>query len=304
MSSSTIDLLFGVTGQSLYFDAPEGRASSVTSSTVYENASGDDGTTQGATTGSAAVETNPSTTFDAASGVGQSDRRVCNILATTGIAVGRTYLATNATGEKDWVEVAAFTAGASGSVTARQPLANAYASADTFVSTRITHAIDSTWVAASTNLSGAWDPNPRYRWRLVYVVSSVTYVADVYFDLLRYAGRHDVTPIDVDRRHRGWIDSVSTEDREDQGRSVIDEAYQIVKFDLYNLSLPDQSIRNREAVNELVKLKAIDLVANNEQTERRYNERFTQLMAFGKAATSKSSGGGATPGEISSKWSK
>lgn len=301
MSATTIDLLYGVTGQSLYYDAPEGRPSSVVSSAVYENASGDDGTAEGATTGVAAVETNPNTTFDAASGNGLTDPRICRITATTGCLVGRSYLATNATGERDWVEVAAITSG--DSVVGRLPLANAYAAADTFVSTRIAHTIDSTWVADKTNLSGAFDPNPKYRWRLVYVVAGTTYVADVYFDLLRYAGRHDVTPGAVDQRARGWVERVSVEDREDQGRSVIDEAYQVVKFDLYNLSLPDQSIRNREVVNELVKLKAIELVDGGEAADR-YTARFSQLMEFGKAATSKTSSAAASPGEIVSKWSK
>lgn len=301
MSSQTIDLLFGVTGQSLYFDAPEGRPSSVTSSDVFENTTGDDGTEEAATSGSAAVETNPDTTFNADSGAGQADARVCNLTATTGATIGRQYRATNAAGEVDIVEVAAVSSGAS--VTARQPLVNAYASGDAFESTRITHAIDATWVADKNNLSGGFDPNPKYRWRLVYVVSSVTYVHDLYFDLLRYAGRHDVSPIDVDRRARGWMERVATEDREDQGRAVIDEAYQVVKFDLYNLSLPDQSIRNREVVNELVKLKAIEMV-DGEAAAQVYAARFAQLMEFGKTSVSKTATAGASPGEIVSKWGK
>lgn len=301
MSSSTIDLLFGVTGQSLYFDAPEGRPSSVTSSDVFENTTGDDGTEEAATSGSAAVETNPNTTFDAASGAGQADARVCNLAATTGVKIGQQYRATNAAGEVDIVEVAAIVAAAT--VTARQPLVNAYTTGDTFESTRVTHAIDATWVADKNNLSGGFDPNPKYRWRLVYVVGGVTYAHDLYFDLLRYAGRHDVSPIDVDRRARGWMERVSVEDREDQGRSVIDEAYQVVKFDLYNLTVPDQSIRNREVVNELVKLKAIELV-DGEAGAAEYSRRFAQLMEFGKTSTSKTASAAASPGEIISKWSK
>jgi len=291
--SQTLDILFGVTGQSLYFDAPEGRASSVTSSTIFENSTGDDGTAEGATTGVAATETNPNTTFDAASGDGQAYPRVCNITATTGVAVGREYLATNATGERDWVSVIAIASGAS--VTARQPLANAYASADAFVSTRIAHALDSTWIADATNLSGAIDPNPRYRWRLVYVVDGATYIHDGYFDLLRYAGRHDITPGDVDRRSRGWIDRVATEDREDQGREIIDEAYRVLKLDLYNFSLPDQAIRNRELVNELTLLKSIELVDATEANEKKYNDRLAHFIAWGKTAVSKDESAAASP---------
>jgi hypothetical protein len=300
--SGVQDILFGVTGQSLVFDAPEGRPSSVVSSTVFENSTGDDGTAEVATTGSAAVETSPNTTFDAASGDGQADARVCNILATTGVAVGRTFLAASATGERDWVEVESFISGVSGSVTARQPLKNAYTTADAFVSTRITHAIDSTWVADKANLSGAFDANPRYRWRLVYVVGGVTYAIDRYFDLLRYAGRHDVTPLDVDRRMRGWLDRLASEDREDQGRAVIDEAYQVVKFDLYNLSLPDQAIRNRELLNELVTLQAIAMVDATDVTEKKYADRLSQFIAFGKASVSEDESGAAGPLDIRPIW--
>jgi hypothetical protein len=300
MASQTIDLAFNQTGQSLYFDAPEGRASSVTGSTVYENTTGDDGTAESATTGSATVETNPNTTFDAASGAGQTNPRLCRISATTGVAVGRTYLATNATGEKDWVEAEAFTS--ADSVVARVPLVNAYTTADTFVSTRITHAIDATWVADKNNISPAFDPNPAYRWRLVYVVASVTYTHDVYFDLLRYPGRHDVSPLDVDRAARGWIERVSTDDREDQGRSVIDEAHRIVKLDLYNYSMPDQAIRNREVLNELVIRKAIELVDTTEANEKKYGDRLAQFIAWGKTSTSKDTTGAATSGVLAPLW--
>lgn len=301
MSSQTIDLMFGVTGQTLYFDAPEGRPSSVTSSTVYQSAIGDDGTSELATTGSAAVETSPNTTFDAASGVGQADPRVCNLTSTTGIEVGRPFLATTSQGERDWVEVVLIEGGAY--VVARHPLANAYpASVDsTFESTRITHALSSTWIADKSKLSDDIDPNPRYRWRLVYKIDNTTYVHDVYFDLLRYQGRHDITPIDVDRRAPGWIDRVPTEYREDQGRAIVDEAYQVVKFDLYNLTLPDQSIRNREAINELVKLKAIELVDGGTAMQM-YAARFSQLMEFGKVATSTDQSGAASPGDIRPIW--
>jgi hypothetical protein len=302
MSTQAIDILFGVTGQSLYFDAPEGRPSSVTSSDVFENSTGDDGTEEVATTGSAAVETNPNTTFDAASGSDQADPRVCNVTATTGVVVGRHYRATNAAGEVDIVECAAFVAGAT--VTARQPLFNAYAVADTFQSTRITHALDSTWIADTNNLSGVFDPNPTYRWRLVYVVGGVTYAHDLYFDLVRYAGRHDVTPLDVDRRARGWMERVSSDDRETQGRSVIDEAYRILKMDLYNHSLPDQAVRNRELVNELVTLAAVALVDDTEANWKKYTDRLAHFIAWGKASVSVSTSGAAASVDPRGVWAR
>ncbi len=302
MAHQTIDILYGVTGQSLYFDCPEGRPSSVTSSTVYANTTGDNGTTESALTGSAAVETSPDTTFDAASGDGQADPRKCNLTATTGTAIGRVYLATNATLEREFVEVRAISS--ADHIIAREPLQNSYAATDTFVSTRITHSVDSTWVADSSNISGDIDPNAKYRWRLVYVVSSVTYVHDLYFDLLRYAGRHDVTPMDVDRKFPGWLDRLPTYYREDQGRALIDEAYKEIKYDLYNELKADQAIRNREVLNELVILRAGMLVDPTDVNERRYQDRFAQIIRFTKVPMSTSSGAGASAVLPTLIWSK
>lgn len=300
--AATQDILFGVTGQSLVFDAPEGRPSSVTSSTVYESTVGDDGTAESATTGSAAVDSSPNTTFDAASGDGQANPRKAYLTATTGIVRGRRYQATNALGEIDVVEVSGIVS--ADYVTTRSPMKNAYAASDTFVTTRIAHALSSSWIADQQNLSAPFDPNPRYRWRLVYVVGGVTHVHDLYFDLLRYAGRHDVSPLDVDRRAPGWLDALPDGYEEDQGAALIDEAYQAIKFDLMNFALPDQALRNREAVNELVKLRAVAMVLPTEPNERRYADRVQQLIAGGKVQVSSSSGGAAAPGEILSKWSK
>jgi hypothetical protein len=300
MSHQTLDILFGVTGQSLYFDAPEGRPSSVTTSSVFETTVGDDGTAESATTGSAAVETTPNTTFNAASGDGQADPRKCNLTATTGCAIGRRYLAKNALGETEFVEVTGISSGVY--VQARQPLQNAYTTADTFASTRITHAIDSTWVADSTNLSQAFDPNPRYRWRLVYVVSSVTYIHDAYLDLVRYAARYDVTGLDVERRFGGWLRVVGTFEREDQGASVIAEAFQRVKFDLYNLGVADQSVRNREVVNELVKFCAGAMVFDDEQHWKLYQDRLSQLVAWGKTNLATDSSGASGPADVRPLW--
>lgn len=248
------DILYNVTGQSLFLDCPEGRPSSVTSATVLLMTTGDDGTADSAL-GTPAVETNPNTTFDADSGLGQTDETLCNLAATTGIAIGRSYLASNAASESEWVEVTGITSGAS--VNVRHPLANAYASADSFVSTRITATVDSTWVADSSNLSDDLDPNPRYRVRWVYVVGGLTYVRDTYFDLVRYKGQHNVRPTDVDLLVPGWLDALPGEHREDRGIRLIDKAYAEVQLDLMESDVPDELLRNRDIVDSLTVRKAV-----------------------------------------------
>src|SRR5690606_32448234 len=137
------DIAFNVTGQSLVWDAPEGQASSVTSVTVYRAYTGDTGTTEAATTGTASIDS-VDTTLDAAAGDGQADARLIPLTATTGIVAGREYLLTSADGLKEWVEVVSIDSGVS--VTARHPLANTYAAADTFQGTRLSIGVDGTWV--------------------------------------------------------------------------------------------------------------------------------------------------------------
>lgn len=298
--SATLDILFGVAGQALYFDAPEGRPSSIVSSQVFESGTGDDGTAEAATTGSAAVEADPNTTFDAASGAGQVDDRICYVTDTTGVVIGRPYRVTNATGEWETIEACAISSGAH--VVARESLANAYAPGDAFVSTRVAHALDSTWLADTANLSDDFDPNPAYRWRLAYVVGGATYVHDIYFDLVRYAARYDVTPADVDRRSPGWIDRLATRYREDQGRSLIEEGFTVLKFDLYNLETPNEAIRNREVVNELVLLKAIELADPSDYNVQRYADRLAQLIARGRVRVQADSSGAAVVADARPFW--
>jgi hypothetical protein len=249
------DILFDVTGQTLTFDAPEGRPSSVASVSIFPWDATDDVTSEWSATGT--VETGPSTTIDAASGWGQSDPRILNVAATTSAAIGRTYLVTAVDGSKEWFTVAEIDSGVS--LTAQHPLHNTYASGDAVESTRITATVDSTWVADSANLRDDAGPNPHYRVRWVYVVGGVTYVADTYFNLVRYAGKHGVLPQNVDSLSAGWLDSLPTDERATQGRSLIDNAYTAVKFDLHAIWTDDAMMANAEVVDELTRYKTIEL---------------------------------------------
>src|SRR5215210_2885047 len=110
MASLTQDVVFAVTGQVLAFDAPEGRPQSVTSVSVYQNHEGEGGTAKTATSGLPSVETAPKTNLEAASGRSQADRQRCSLTSTAGVVLGRSYLATNAEAESEWVDVAAIAA--------------------------------------------------------------------------------------------------------------------------------------------------------------------------------------------------
>lgn len=255
MSRVAQDILFEVTGQTLYHDAAEGRPSSVTSVEIFPFDAGDEQGSEWSASGT--VEASPNTTCDQASGYGLADARLIYVAATTGFAIDRSYLITAADGQREWFEVEEIDAG--NSVTARHPLHNAYASADTVQSTRVTASVDATWVADSGNMRDDAGPNPMYRVRWVYVVSGVTYVADTYFNLVRYAGKHGVRPQNIESLAAGWLDSLPTDHRENQGRALIDDAYKAVKFDLHGVWLDDATIANADLIDEVVRYKTIEL---------------------------------------------
>lgn len=248
------DIVFGVTGQKVYLDCPEGRPSSVTSVEVFWWDSDDDSATL---EGIGAVETGPDTTFDATSGYGQSNPRLLNLTATTNAEVGRTYLGITADGAREWVEVAEIDSGVS--VTAKHPLHNSFTTGDTFQSTRITATLDSDWLQDKKNLDDTCGPNPSHRVRWVYVVSGTTYVADSYFTLVRYAGRHSVRPQDVESISPGWLDRLPTDHRNDQGRRLIDEAHRAVKIDLHQIWTDDAMVAQSEVIDELTRYRCLEM---------------------------------------------
>lgn len=252
---ATQDIYFGVAGQLVFFDAPEGRPTAVTSVQVFTASAGDTSTPETAV-GIGSVETAPDTTLDGAAGAGQPDPRNIPVAATTGVAVGRLYLVTSVTsGWREWVDVDSFVAG--DRVGAKHPLLNAYAAADRFQSTRIQATIDPAWVADQGKLREL-GPNPMYRVRWVYVVGGATVVAESYFNLLRYVGGHGVRPQDVEAIVPGWIDALPVDHRRDQGRRLIDQAHRDVKVDLHEVWRDDVMIAHAEALDDLVRHKAIE----------------------------------------------
>lgn len=252
---SVQDILFDVTGQSVYFDAPEGRPSSVTSATAHPWDAGDLAYTDTAL-GTPLVEVSPDTLVGAASGSGQANPRSITVDDAAGFSAGRSYLLTSEDGYREWLECESTDGNTL--VSAKHPLHNAYADGDAIQSTRITAPIDSTWVANINKLrdNGA---EPAYRVRWVYVVSGTTYVADTYFNLVRYAGRHGVTPQDVELAFPGWLDRLPTDHFKDQGRRLIDEAFRQVKIDIESVGVDDSAVANSEIVDELVRWKALAL---------------------------------------------
>lgn len=304
--TAKLDILFSVAGQSIYFDAPEGRPSSVVSVAVYEDHDGDTGTGESATTGAASIES-VSLTVSAASGVSEADPTRIQLASVTGLVRNRRYLATNAYGQTEWIEVERIDS-VNDDVYAQHALVHDYAASDTLASTRMTIALDSTWIADTNNISHPLCPRPRYRVVWTYVVGGTTYRAASWFDVVRYPYTTTVTALDVDRLSNGWLSRLSAEQQLGQGEDVIDEALQQVKLDLWERDLAAYALRNGEVLTELIKRKAVTLVheqayahgglgrAQLDLSRRDYWDRLAGLVEARKAQIQiNTDGAGGTP---------
>lgn len=249
-------LIYGVTGQTISIDCPEGRPSGTPTCSVYRQTAGDDATAEFSPT--AAVETSPNTTVDAESGYGSADPRKLSLTATTGIVTGRVYrLSESATVE--WVEPVRVVS--ADYIEARAPLAHRYTTSAVFVSTRISATVDPTWVATASKLSDATSTMPGYRVRWAYVVGGVTYVAYSYCDLVRAPGHASVTWRDVEPYIPQLLDKLPTFDRGDQGAARLEAAYREVVADLRRADCDEDQVRDQEVIDRLTALKAAVLWA-------------------------------------------
>jgi len=295
-----IDIIFRAAHQSLYFDAPEGIPSSITSSEVFENCYGDDAEPVRATAGTALCQ-NISTTFSALSGDREKNARIARVDDSTGFIVGRRYLAIDTGGEREWVEAREVRPSI---IEARLPMRNSYQPGDRIFSTRIDQPLSHRFINDESCLARPESIGPRYRWRIEYVHNCKTYVHAVNFDLVRYSSRHTVTINDVDRVFNGFSDSLSTRYREG-AHELISEAYRQVKLDMFRSGRADQLYRNQEVIDDLVIHKtaylgiqsrilsgapidptAVDLVRDI------YNERFDGYINNASAAYDSDGDGG------------
>lgn len=301
-------ILFNVASQTLHLDCPEGQPSSVTAVTVHED-TGADASELSALTGSATIDS-VDTTLDDAAGATASNPTLIPLTSTTGIVVGRSYVVTNALGQSERVEVVGISANVS--VLVRNPLVRVYASGAAFKSTRVSVTVDTTWAANASNVSDPLCPRPRYRVAWTYVVGGATYRVATFFDLVRYPWTTTVSPADVDRLARGFLHKLSPEDR--AGEALIAEALHQVKLDLWERNLTAYAQRHSDAVNELVRRKAVALVmeqaarrgaastAAAEADARLYWERLDNLIAAAKSAQQVTPSGAGAPSPRALAW--
>lgn len=305
MRDTVQEILFGVSGQTLWMDAPEGRPSSITSVTVYRYDVDDGGDDESAVSATAIDSVNTDTT--AAAGYGETDPTLLTLSSGTGVTIGRDYLLADANGggASEWVTIA----DVDGTLAhTRSPLINSYSSGATLKSARMTATVDATWAATSSKISDEgtlsdlraaiegtplrteYDAEPRYRAVFVYVVNSVTCRREIRFDLVRYSAQHSILPTDVDAVYPGWLDRLPLDYRKDQGRSLISDAYRAVRLDMRADGNAARWLRSPDVVGELVIMRsqvtalersilhgnADDLALNT--ARKLYEARYNQLV--------------------------
>ena len=156
----------------LYFQPEEGRP---TSATITIKTPGDNDLAVAVDGVSVTVDT-VNTTTDAAAGESQDNRRLIPLTATTGITVDESYLITDTTGLKEWVEVEAINSGVS--VVVKSDLAHDYTSGATFVGTKLSYLL-----AAENTTEALKDTDFRAEW--TYTVAGVEYVRENFYDVVR-----------------------------------------------------------------------------------------------------------------------
>jgi hypothetical protein len=305
-----LEIIYGLTGQSFFYDPPEGRPSGTPTVQVFSTDTDDDGTAESATTGACSVDT-VSTTISAAASAGAV---TLTLTSGTGVTKHRRYLLTDADGNQEWVEVLGVNGTA---IRIRQPLINDYASGATFVGCRISISVDSTWVADETNLTDTLESGAAgYRLRWSYTVDSIATIGVSYADLVRYQAKNLVTPLDVDRTFPGWLDRLSTDNREDQGRALVDEAFRSVKMDALADAQLLRRIRDTQVLSELVIYRANllavqnNVIANGLPIESLgvardlYQQRYVSLIREPKVSVDQAGGGSNGTGRRMPAWKR
>jgi hypothetical protein len=246
-------LTLNVIGQQLALLVPNGRPSAATFA-VFRNYSVDDGVPE--FSGTATVDT-PNTTVSASSGPAEVDPQKLSLTSTTGIVTGRRYLlAENAV--QEWVEPIELR---TGYIRVRHPLKNSFTTAATLVSTWLTAAVDSTFIADRSKLSDLTDMQADYRVRWSITVGGETKIAYSFFDVVRVETRHSVTIDDINARAPGLVDSLPTEYRSEDGRPLVDAAWRALRAHFTAIGIDVHSLRDDEVIDELVILRALRVLA-------------------------------------------
>lgn len=299
------DVIFDVEGQVVYHDATDGIPASVTSVEVFSWDASDDSDSESALDSPSTEVTYPFISLTAAAGPSQANPRLVTVGSTTGLVVGRVFVIRSSSGLQESVEIESIPSATT--FTARHPLHNDFSTDAAIYSLRIQATIDPSWVADDGNLVDA-GANPHYRVRWVYsLLSGETRVADSYFNLVRYPGTTGVQPQDIESLVPGWLDSLPTDHRASQGRTLIADAYREVRLDLHQVDTSASSLAEAEVIDDLVRYKTIELgewakfyknsddVSRADAATKRYTARLDALVRVVNRVPVRDTTGAAAP---------
>lgn len=296
------EIILGVTGQGLVHYCTDSRPQSVVSVTAHAY-DADDSTIE-FTADTPGVDT-VSTTSTAVAGTSTDNPHQITLTSVTGIVIGRTYRFQSVVGYSEWVVPAAISGLV---VTLRHPLHNSFPIGAAFQSTLIYGFIPDAWAADTSNLTS---PAKRvgYRIRWVYADDGGNRrVAQSTASLVRYETRNHVLPTHVDARFPGWMERLPTDYQGDQGKALIDIAFDAVRLDLLQEGQADHAVRDPAAFSDLVIHKTIEIAtevnarhgAVSQESllvaQRGYTERLTRLIRQPSVDIQHSDGGASGEG--------
>lgn len=289
----TQTIVFGISGQTLQARAVDGVPSSVTFAVFDDDAADTDAPEF---SGTATLDTTTTTTT-ATVGVTSADPLAIPVASTAGFIVGRKYLLTSTGNLGEFFELVAV----SGStLRARHPIYQTHASGATVASTYAFAAAPSLFTGDETKLGDLATAYPDYRVKWTFTVGGAQSVVYSYFDFVRAAVDHGVTIDDINALAPGLRDSLPIDYRADSGAGLIDAAWRAVQADLATLAIESHAVRDAQALDELVKLRTLLVLAEGgwrphnvdwqvyaEMTRDNYNrffERHFQVAAKHKMA--------------------
>lgn len=270
-------IVFDLTGQTVEIYPPEvleGVPGAAATYRVWDGAASmDDDTVM---SGTATMDTTD-LDLDAASGVGQADRRKINLASTTGLAVGRYYLLDEGNGQREVVRLVRIVT--DDYALAEHDLMHAYTTAANLKGYRQVFTVDATWVADDANLN---DPGYPYRIEWAYTINSIARRQWTYADLVRKAKGHRLTEADLLRRHP---DLKYQEPRSERGggwSDYIHAGWEMVQHDLELAGVDPNEVADGKNLDELVRLATLLVIAEDGITppgrdgETVVRERFTR----------------------------
>lgn len=310
--SRTVDLIYGQTGQ-IVETYPEEWSSGVPSSasaSVFEGEESLDNTAEF----TPSVTIDPvSTTVDAASGYGQTNKSRLYLTATTNIAAGRQYLLeedSNAVRElvtprgivsADYVDL-------------EDDLKYDYSTGATFKGLRMYFTVDATWVATEANILLPTETSYKVVW--TYTVNSLVRRQYTYLRLVRQVLKHGVTLRDL---HEYFPDLQYEQFLGQHGEGfarMIDGAFDDFRIDVKRQGYEPSIVRDTEIVHKIVVLKTLlnaaeaGLAPGNRDVETYINERRSAyesllsgtIAAALKVAVDQGTEGGVTRPSLQTLW--